>query len=364
MSIEDYHVGDSPLEWKGCYSNDKKYNKYVTSDSFAHPAKMSWGLLDRIFQHLILNGWITSGSTVIDFMAGSGRTLIMAELFGYQSVGVEIEPHFIKMINDNVDKLESITGRKSNIQLFQGDTRQLSTILSDQDYVGICSPPYSTAILQNAGGNSKVCLEDAAPLGYGRIGVSCRNVRAYSNNSENIGNLSDRPLIGITSPPYGEAQRGCGIVNHGYQGSHLKEMGKNQPGKVAQRCGYLKDIQGSSEGQIGNQNSESYLSAMLQVYSEAYCLGISPLVIVTKNSTKNGELRRLDLDTVKLLEAVGYEIFDYHRSILFEEQTQATLDGNQITTPKGRLSFFKRLSYEKGNVVARWEDIIFVRVPA
>ncbi|MBU2534506.1 MAG: hypothetical protein KKB37_17335, partial [Alphaproteobacteria bacterium] len=106
-----------------------------------------------------------------------------------------------------------------------------------------------------------------------------------------------------------------------------------------------------------------YLYAMRQVYFEAYKSGISPLVLVTKNPTRNGVLRRLDLDTVALLEAVGYQIVDYHRAKLFEEYTQKTLDGETKKIPRGRLSFFKRLSYEKGNVVAQWEDIIIAVIP-
>ena len=82
------------------------------------------------------------------------------------------------------------------------------------------------------------------------------------------------------------------------------------------------------------------------------------MVTVTKNPTRNGELRRLDIDTANLLIQAGYEIIDYHRAILFEERRQLTFDGEIKNTPKGRLSFFKRLSYQKGNAVAKWEDII------
>jgi len=87
------------------------------------------------------------------------------------------------------------------------------------------------------------------------------------------------------------------------------------------------------------------------------------LILITKNPTKIGKLRRLDIDTIQLLQSVGYEIIDYHRAILFEEIKQKTLFGEIKKHPKGRLSFFKRLSYEKGNKVARWEDIIIAKIP-
>lgn len=267
-----------------------------------------------------------------------------------------------------------------------------------------------------------------------------REMGNYSENPDNIGNLKDTPLVGIMSPPYSEAQQGGGIAINGYRGIHMHEQGKNQPDKVGERCGYMKEVHGSDPGNIGNlpdrpivgitsppyvtslqgvpnfdklfdaspekialrttkkdsrnfhrkeghlspseenliyslnknnignlndadQPGESYLTAMFKVYQQAFLCGISPLVVVTKNPTRNGKLRRLDLDTVYLLQACGYEIFDYHRAILFETHTQNTLDGDSKDVHKGRISFFKRLSLEKGNTVAQFEDVIFARIP-
>ena len=193
----------------------------------------------------------------------------------------------------------------------------------------------------------------------------------YSENPDNIGNLKDIPFVGIMSPPFGEAQQGGGIATEGYNGPHIHEMGKNQPGKVGRACGYMKEFHGSDPAQIANfkdnnkdsQQGESYLSAMLKVYQQAFLCGISPLVVVTKNSTRNGKLRMLNTDSVNLLQISGYEIFDYHRAILFESHKQGTLDGDTRDVHKGRISFFKRLSLEKGNTVAQYEDIIFARIP-
>jgi len=108
--------------------------------------------------------------------------------------------------------------------------------------------------------------------------------------------------------------------------------------------------------------------------------------------TRNGKLRRLDLDTAKLLELAGYEIVDYHRAILFKDISQQTLSNFNaeeekecehklefwhydkerkvafykcdycgdvaVKHHKGRLSFFKRNSLNKGNVAAMFEDIL------
>ena len=44
--------------------------------------------------------------------------------------------------------------------------------------------------------------------------------------------------------------------------------------------------------------------------------------------------------------------------MLFEEQTQGHLFGGSVKRVKGRMSFFKRLSWQKGSPVAMWEDVL------
>lgn len=534
------------LYWYGCYGSSAKYRQYMISEAVKHPAKMSWGLLERILKHLEMMNLITQESVVIDFMAGTGRTNTMAALRRHKTISVELEPHFIKMIEGNKALLEKKFGGKADWDVIQGDSRYLSKLLNGKGLVGVISPPYTNQVAfqdknfilsiaedksqryrdgrlrghfatpeaikryaekimeeyskdtRNIGNLKDVPLVGVVSPPYSdgqRVGRSYdlneldkkrgyENVGGfrdrYSDNPENIGNLKDVPLVGVVSPPYSEAQTGGGIAVKGYTGQHLGEMGKNQPDKVGQRCGYMKEVHGSDSANIGNlpdhpivgitsppyvidnknvchtregktlaeydikrgfkpaahqttDNStnpknignlpdhpmvgitsplyenkvrfieesvsnawnekrkgahenptgygdtdgqigtlpdetflkgETYLSAMLKVYQQAYLCGISPLVIVTKNPTRNGKLRRLDLDTVRLLEISGYEIFDYHRSVLFETHRQSTLDGEARDVHKGRISFFKRLSLEKGKTVAQWEDVIFARIPA
>ena len=114
-------------------------------------------------------------------------------------------------------------------------------------------------------------------------------------------------------------------------------------------------------GQIGRKgeqdNDGSYLTAMLKVYQEIAAVS-DVLAVVIKNPTRNKQLRRLDLDTIKLLELAGWTIHCQHRALLFEELEQATLFGGTTRRVKGRMSFFKRLSWQNGQPVAAWEDII------
>ena len=96
---------------------------------------------------------------------------------------------------------------------------------------------------------------------------------------------------------------------------------------------------------------------MLQVYKEAS--KVCPIIaVVTKNPTRAGKLRLLSHDTKNLLEMAGYSIVDYHRAVLFKTYEQSTLTGETKKEHKGRLSFFKRLSLNKGNQAAMFEDIL------
>lgn len=740
--INEYHSCEDELEWYGCYNSDSKYKQYFTKESNAHPAKMAWGLLEKIFDHLREFGMLKEDTTIVDFMAGTARSNIMAALRGYKSIAIELEPHFVEMITGydcdgkthtekeviekgwdahwsidmdrpfksvifnseysasydteyeamirmgicadqlegkqkeqflattkiifkpakedvkkiehiyrcgtnephnphrvqgNKERCESAMGKKLDMEVIQGDARELSSLLQEKGYAAITSPPYGSS-----GVTFKRCFRSryyqgssAKEVRKGDTGYDSKNLvglvstpynqdqhsrmtgkcqeifqgRSYkvgkeystakenignlkdtplagvvsppyterhaypdiererqrveklrmhpdsqiggvriheheSSNPENIGNLKDKPLAAVVSPPYGNAAIGRGIDPHmqglisKLSGIPVREFAHNperhkEAVKLAQEklqkdysndpnnIGNLKDKpltavvsppytqareggglninppdtfrgvlkkhsfkEGESEGQIGNlkdkplaavvsppyckeehsrtqkqatmreqfkgrsyiegkeysenpsnignlkdapiagitsppfENStikkefkteeeleefarqqyvfkhgrsleatkrfieknwrgysdsennlgnhqgESYLSAMLKVYSEGYKSGISPLVVVTKNPTKCGQLRRLDLDTIKLLEMSGYRIVDYHRAILFKEIKHRNSDGTITKIPKGRLSFFKRLAYQKGSPVARWEDIIIAAIPS
>lgn len=327
--IESYHSCDGPLDWHGLYNS--KFKEYVTPEANAHPAKMSLALADKIFTHLERLQLIHKGDMIIDFMAGTARTGIIAELRGYKFTGIELESHFIDMISKNKALLADKLRREPQWNIIHGDARHLSELLNGGS--AIVSPPYSQA-------------QDRARLPVQDGSVSDVMARQYDksihgSSSAQIGNLPDK--VGIVSPPY------------------MDQLPANNKFKVPNdTSGHFsgKDY-GSSKNQIGNQSNETYLSAMLQVYAEAYKAGISPLVTVTKNPTRKGHLRRLDLDTASLLQQAGYRIVDYHRAILFRQNAQQTLLGDIRKEVKGQVSFFKRISMLKGNIAADHEDIIF-----
>ena len=479
FDITQYHKCNENLYWEGCYDSDNYYKKFVTKESNAHPAKISFKLTNRILKHLENLGLLKKGMTVLDFMAGSFRISLMASLKGYNSIGIELEPHFIKMGEDNKKRAELVAGRKLSMQIIQGDSRQLSTILNKEsvgiisppyglgegighsgqptqvvkdlnlevrygssdgnignlpykEIIGVVSPPYQDTInskneLQEIQaryervkkeGNNKLAERLKRIIDGAEVGSNWKQNMKYSQNSDNIGNLRNKKLVGITSPPYAhdsvvsptnksalvkdkfnnipysdetidfESRRDkksgrflphpfknigrlkdniIGITSPPYAGQLTDEGGNQQINQVKNRPHpYTKDkedrtqIGNFTRNEWGNLNNQqpSYLSEMMKVYQEAYKSGMSVLCTITKNPTRNKKLRRLDLNTAFLLEKSGWKIIDYHRAILFKTAEQKTLFGETQKVYKGRLSFFKLLSLKRGNVASNFEDII------
>ena len=389
-----------PLYWYGLYK--QSYDLWCF-DSYSHPAKMSVALTFKIMEHLKKLGLLAEGEPILDPMCGISTTGIVAGALGHPYIGVELEEKFINFSQQNKEYAERKLYKKFDWQIIEGDSRKLSELLHDNGLKSVMSPPYGSSKIVS--GKQTVWSERLDPHGRDIYGIT----------GGQIGNLPDRPLKAVTSPPYldGYSIREGGQVNKEYvekRKEKLREQGRDELAdslKVQEygsrnpdNIGNLKDVPlkavmsppydnarntsqeyddkydlrrppgikwgresfrgryDDTEGQIGKEQSETYLEAMSKVYSEIGRVS-DVLCVVIKNPTRNGKLRRLDLDTIKILEMSGWKIHCQHRALLFEELEQATLFGETEKKVKGRLSFFKRLAYIKGSPVANWEDIIF-----
>lgn len=328
-------------EWTGLYS--QSHDLWV-SEAMSHPAKGSPALFFKIIEHLEELGLLKPDSVILDFMAGIGTTCIAAGMKGFRSISVELESKFCDLQCQNKAYVERKTHRKLDWTILQGDARELSKILSEHELIGITSPPY-TDIGHKAGDRASEEYKDRLDM-----------QRRYTESMESEGNISNLPdkVIGVVSPPYEDSK--VRNVEEAI-GKGWKEKGRTAHDNIA---GY-----GQGEGQIGRTGEqenvgETYLSAMAQVYSE--CAKVcSVLVVVVKDPTRNGKLRLLGRDTCRILRRSGWHIFDYHRAVLFTEHSQTDLFGETKKKVKGRLSFFKRLSWQKGSPVAAYEHVIFAQ---
>ena len=72
---------------------------------------------------------------------------------------------------------------------------------------------------------------------------------------------------------------------------------------------------------IGNLKSDSYLSAMLQVYQQCYKV-LKPdglMILVTKDFIRNKQRVLLSIDTLKLCERAGFVLEDWHERVLTQQ---------------------------------------------
>lgn len=352
-----------PIEWHGCYT--MAHGLWV-KDAYAHPAKMAPGLCFRIIEHLEALGLLRPGATILDPMCGIGTTLLCGGLKGYRMIGLELEDKFVRLAEEN---REYLAGPPRNIGLditiLQGDARHLADILVERDLVAVMSPPYADGL--TGGGIAK----EGYSTPYQRDKISGQNFDPVGNRTYMAENLGDSPgqighlkdnaqeaaektmkqidqirgvdakKVVLTSPPYG------GHVSEGEGDYHPNR----QSGSPAARQ------YPHSSGQIADEPG-SYLDAMRQVYAQCYQVA-SVIAVVVKDPTRDKKLRLLGDDTRALLRAVGYRILEPEiHAILFEEQEQGHLFDGSKKQVRGRLSFFKRLSYHKGSPVARYEHVI------
>lgn len=168
---------------------------------------------------------------------------------------------------------------------------------------------------------------------------------------------------GITSPPY-EAQSGGHPIAETGPLSDPRLHERHSASKINPATGYA----GNVNGQIGVTKGETYASACLDVYRACARAGIARMVLVTKNPTKNGQLKPLDQLTISLMEQAGYRLALRRRAWLWETKAQMTerlgavpdkYNDKPDNYPIGRISFFKRLHLSKGIPASQWEDVLF-----
>lgn len=226
----------------------------------------------------------------------------------------------------------------------------------------VSSPPYSE-------NTSHSVSTGQPPVWDGGKDSLTRLKRDYSRSESiaQIGNLRDPAgdIDAVLSSPPWENQTASAKASDEYRKAFDL---KKDPRYACRHRGNMWNTEyGASEGQIGNEKGETYLSAMLQVYQQlSIVLKVGGVVcLVTKNPVKKGQIRRLDLDTIRLMEACGFALIERYNAMLAEEIEQGHLFGGPTTKRRERKSFFKRL-FEKLHPDLRvdHEDVLFFRKAA
>jgi hypothetical protein len=81
--------------WQGCY--DSSWRGAIVPEAFAHPAKAARGLLCRILDFLLEQGYVRRGDTILDPFGGVGTTAIEGASRGLRVVCCELEQRFVDL---------------------------------------------------------------------------------------------------------------------------------------------------------------------------------------------------------------------------------------------------------------------------
>jgi len=351
---------------------------YQCPESFSHPAKCHISLLKWI-----VDNFTKAGDTILDPMCGIGTTLIATTL-GRNVTAIDLEQKFIDICHKNWEKLKMIGPELGhsfgNAQIICGDSRGLCEILENQVDKAIFSPPYAESYkgkgnmearakrVSEAYPNKRNPWAEAVNPNY-HCPSREHYDEGYSDNPENIGNLSYGDISAIdhiiTSPPYEEAmgkkhhspradklseekKQGMTyservdsiITSPPYEGSKEHDKRADDPEQIDKRAKEFEKRGGNfhtpgrmatiarhyagyntSEGNIGNLKSQTYLSEMLKVYQAMFNV-LKPrgkAIIVVKNFIRNKKVVRLDLDTIKLMEKAGFRLLERHYRKLTQE---------------------------------------------
>ena len=194
------------VTWHGAY--DANWRDLITPESFAHPAKMARGLVERIFDELFALGALKAGDLVCDPFGGIGSTAISGAARGCRVVCCELEPRFVELGKANIElhRRDWEAMWRPIPVMVQGDSRRLRA------HVGpvlaacvVASPPYEGSVNSERSGIDwdKANRPDRA----GEPPKSCHSQGvtpfAYGTSPGQLGAMPSGQIDAvISSPPY------------------------------------------------------------------------------------------------------------------------------------------------------------------
>ena len=265
-------------------SGFRPFEEFFSKESIRHPAKANLHMI-----RWIITKYSKLGETILDPMAGTYSTCIMASLMGRNSIGIDIEDVFYKMGLDNANILKSTGKNKGEIIILQG-ARNISELCQNKliDVI-ITSPPYAH---ESSEANGDTYTGHGKEIPYTR-----KDYKPWSTRKG--GNVAKRKLFKIVPGLECEADR-----------HDMRPERKDTPWE------WTKEVK-IKTGDINKEyekidRAESYLSAMLEIYNECYETLKSDglMIIITKNFIRKKHIIELDLDTIKLCEIAGFTFIE------------------------------------------------------
>lgn len=193
-------------DWHGLYR--RSWGGEIVDDAYAHPAKYASGLIARIYDHVIEEGWLRRGDIVLDPFSGVGLGALDAMRHGLRFIGVELEQRFVDLAGRNIAlwnrRYGSHPGWGSAV-VVQGDSQRLIEVLDEKCMAVVTSPPYVSAI------GSDRPEKRGGVFRIPRLANDRTMTAVYGSTPGNLGNMSAGDFeAAISSPPYGDGCRHIG----------------------------------------------------------------------------------------------------------------------------------------------------------
>lgn len=247
-------------EWQNCYPSNWK--GLIVAEAMSHPAKYSSRLIRRIYEHLLAEGWLARGDTVLDPFGGVALGALDAMRLGLRWRGVELEPKFAELGAQNIaawhGRFQRMPFWSGSAVLFRGDSRKLLEVIGAALNPGaaVSSPPYSGTDLGGGGG---ILTRDEKIRETHHMPTEDEN---YGVTPGQLGNMkADGFDAAVSSPPYQ-----ADVVKDRSSHLEVERMAKKGyiPKGTAGMTGNVlsQESYGHTEGQLGNMKADGFDAAV------------------------------------------------------------------------------------------------------
>lgn len=210
-------TAETTILWRDHYGLHRSgWGDRLVPEAMAHPAKVRPDLAQKIVSHALAEGWWHKGDTLVDPFMGIGGFGLVAGWNGLRVVGVELEAHFVKLVEANIALHAPIWGVGGCVApvVIHGDSRNLRALVGAA-MGSVSSPPYVSCPIAPQGSGADQALNEAYRSGdreriVAAMAAQRDNKTGYGATPGNLGNL---PCGSVSSPPYADDTPGAGGLN-------------------------------------------------------------------------------------------------------------------------------------------------------
>ena len=408
-------------DWVGCY--DETWHGEIVKSAFAHPAKFSRNLIQFIYRHAVIDGWVKRGDTVLDPFGGVALGALDATLKGLNWFGCELEDQWARIGNENILKWQKRYGgfAKGKAVLIKGNSLNLSHLLGRGELaMSVSSPPYinslhggqdgidwekakqngkdggghhkgaschavvgksegqlagmpegafelavsSPPFIQTPGGAKGINVTGYGPEGKDKVGERTYQARGAERDASNLETLKEGDFdLAVSSPPYETIATGAGGLNT----KPAKKAGQQSGRKPTAASQNTDQRYGRGVGQLAIGTGETFWQSSRQIIEQVFLL-LRPgghAVFVCKDFVREKQRVPFSDNWQKLCEVVGFKCCCRHRAMQVESLgTNLLLEGGEHTKKREKKSFFRRNAEKHGSPKIDWEDVICLVKPA